>query len=146
MVAPRLLALSLAGDMPVSAGVLAPYKALVELCCDADSELGRLAPEYGLRSLRLTEDVRLDTQRSEGIAQDFLRTHSNADAWSALPCTAWCTWQYVNAAKLGKDFCSRLAYRRRKSIHMVGAAERCIKLAQESGGAVHFEWPRRCRG
>ena len=34
-----------------------PCTALVELCCDEDSELGVLAPEYGIDNLRITQNV-----------------------------------------------------------------------------------------
>ena len=129
-----------------ASGVLRPCAALVELCCDADSELGRQASELGLRSLRITEAERFDTRKGEGLARNFLEQHECADAWSALPCTSWCTWQYISERRLGEKFCSRLAWRRRQSIRMVGAVERCFKAAQANGGAGHFEWPRRCRG
>ena len=146
MVASRAVALTMAGQVRAPSERLAPCEALVELCCDADSELGRLAPEYGLRSLRITEEVGFDARRGERLASDFLLEHPASDAWSALPCTAWCTWHYINEKKLGEKFCSRLAWRRRMSIKMVGGVERCFKVAQGNGGAGHFEWPRHCRG
>ena len=92
-----------------------PCKALVELCCDLDSEL-------------------------------VISAREAADSWSALPCTAWCTWQFINEKKLGPAFCSRLAFRRRQSIKMVGGVDECFKKSRAGGGGCHFEWPRRCRG
>ena len=122
-------------------------KALVELCCDADSNLSRLGSEqFGLETLRITEEVRFDSARGLKTALDFIGDRAQVDAWAALPCTAWCTWSYINEAKLGKAYVSRLAYRRRRSIHMVGHAEQCIAAAISGSGAGHFEWTRRARG
>ena len=90
--------------------------ALVELCCDADSELSSQAGRFGVEALRITKDDRLDLDRGVEKALSFISSRSAVDAWSAVPCTAWCTWNYVNEAKLGPAFVKRLAYRRRRSI------------------------------
>ena len=87
-------------------GVQVPCRALAELCCDADSELGRMAPAYGLANLRITEVDRFDVAKGLRKAKSFIQEHDGCDAWAALPCTSWCTWQYINERKLGDAFCS----------------------------------------
>ena len=123
-----------------------PCEALVELCCDPDSELGKLAASYGLESLRITQNDRFETPAGVQKARSFLETRRGGDAWAAVPCTAWCTWHYINEKRLGPAFCSRLAWRRRQSLKLVANAGLCFEAAQEGGGGCHFEWPRHCRG
>jgi hypothetical protein len=88
---------------------VAPCQALVELCCAPDSGLGLAAEARGLSSCRITEPDRFDLARGLAKARGFIADHGCTDSWAALPCTAWCTWQYINEAKLGKEFASRLA-------------------------------------
>ena len=68
------------------------------------------------------------------------------DVWCSLPCTNWCSWNRLNAARLGSRFRARLAYKRRSSLRMVGNAERVVLAALGSGGRGHFEWPAYCDG
>ncbi len=114
---------------------------LIELCCSPDSLLSTVGEEHGMTTCRITEADRFDLPRGLAKARDFISCHPGADAWSALPCTAWCTWQYINTLKLGQAFASRLAWRRRQSIKMVGHAETCLLDAIRGGGGGHFEWP-----
>ena len=104
---------------------LVPCRSLVELCCDSDSVLGERAAAFGIESSRITVVDRFDLPRGVAKAQSLLAENGGSDACSALPCTAWCTWQYVNERKLGKAFCSRLAWRRRQSIKMIGGVDEC---------------------
>ena len=96
-----------------------PCTALVELCCEPDSALSAMAVERGLEALRITKEDRFDLDRGLSRARCFLATHAGADAWASLPCTAWCSWQYVNQAKYGAEFNKRLGWRRRQSVKMV---------------------------
>ncbi len=125
---------------------LVPCTALVELCCDEDSALSALAPEYGLESLRITQADAFETEAGVEKACSFLRARPGADAWASLPCTPWCTWHFINEKRLGPAFCARLAWRRRQSLKLVHNAGRCFEEARATGGGCHFEWPRHCRG
>ncbi len=125
---------------------LLPCSALVELCCDADSGLSGLASEYGVTSRRVTAKEDLGAAATVESVQSFLQAHRGADAWAALPCTPWSTWQYINAKRLGPAYCSRLAWRRRQSLKLVRNAGLCFEEARRSGGGCHFEWPRYCAG
>ena len=120
--------------------------ALIELCCSLTSELAALGQAHGMLVQRVAEAERFDLPRGLSLSLAFIGANPVADAWAALPCTAWCTWQFINAAKLGPAFVSRLAWRRRHSIRMVGHAEQCLERAIAGGGGGHFEWPRFCRG
>ena len=71
-------------------------------------------------------------------ARSFLRDRRGADAWAALPCAPWCTWQFVDEKRLGPQFCSRLAWRRRQSIKMVNGVDACFHDARAGGGGGHF--------
>ena len=121
-------------------------RALIELCCDDNSGLSKLAGSFGIEAKRITRDERFDLRRGVNEALSFIGAREDVDAWAALPCTAWCTWSYVNTTRLGPQYVARLAWRRRQSVKMVGHVEECIAAAVASGGAGHFEWPRRCRG
>ena len=134
------------GDAGIAAVEERSCRNLVELCCDAGSELSRLAPEYGIEALRITETDRFDLARGVETARGFIGSRRDVDAWAALPCTSWCTWTYLNEARLGPSYVARLAWRRRRSLKMVGHAETCILDAVASGGGSHSEWLRRNRG
>ncbi len=123
-----------------------PCRALVELCCASASTLSAEADARGLETLRITEQDRFDLPRGLNQARSFIRARRDVDAWASLPCTAWCTWQHVNEAKLGPAYSARLAWRRRQSLRMVRHAHLCLRDAIMSGGGGHFEWPRRARG
>ena len=105
-----------------------------------------VSERFGLLTKRITKDERFDLRRGVDTALMFIESHTDVDAWSAIPCTAWCTWTFLNESRLGPRYAANLAYRRRQSIKMVGHAEECMAAAIASGGAGHFEWPRRCRG
>ncbi len=121
-------------------------RGLVELCCAPDSALSAEAQGRGLETLRVTERDRFDLARGVERARCFVRARQDVDAWASLPCTAWCTWQHVNEARLGPAYSARLAWRRRQSLKMVRHAHLCLRDAILSGGGGHFEWPRRARG
>ena len=125
---------------------LVPCGALVELCCDVDSELGSRAASFGVKSLRITQSDRFDLPRGVDKACRFLRGQTGADAWAALPCIAWCIWQFINQKKLGVAFCARLGWRRRQSIRMIGGVDKCFAAASAGGGGCYSEWPRICLG
>ena len=120
--------------------------AILELCCEADSGLGTAAPDFGFSSGRITIAERLDLPRGVAAALRFVAEHPGLDVWCSLPCTDWCSWNRLNAARLGGGFRAGLAYRRRKSLKMVAVAERVMLAALASGGRAHFEWPRHCDG
>ncbi len=121
-------------------------RGFAELCCDVDSALGRLSPAYGYEHFRVAETLRFDLPRGLAAACAFLDASEAPTAWAALPCTSWCTWTFLNAKRLGPEYCARLGYARRRSIRMVGHAETCLAKALSRGGDGHFEWPRRARG
>ena len=125
--------------------------AIVELCCEEDSELCRLADStYGLKAMRITKAQRFHTDDGLHRAMTFVHENASAglavDAWASLPCTPWTTWTFLNESRLGPRYRSRLGYQRRLSIRMVGHAEKVLAAAASSAGAGHFEWPRHCRG
>ncbi len=119
---------------------------LIELCCSPESSLSAVGQEYQMTICRVTAADRFDLPRGLAKARRFIGNHPGMDALAALPCTAWCTWQFINEAKLGPAFSARLAWRRQQSIKMVGHAETCLLDAIRGGGGGDFEWPRRCRG
>jgi len=126
--------------------VTGPCRGMVELCCAADSALCAAAGARGLDCCRITETERFDLASGLMTARRFIAERQHTDSWSALPCTAWCTWQYINEAKLGPAFAARLGWRRRQSLKMVKHATLCGRDAICRGGGAHFEWPRRARG
>mmetsp|Transcript_179202 Transcript_179202/g.568670 ORF Transcript_179202/g.568670 Transcript_179202/m.568670 type:complete len:1089 (-) Transcript_179202:910-4176(-) len=136
------------GTAPGSVGVEGLHRCsrLIELCCDSDSRLSALAPDHGIRSLRITREDRFDLPRGLQRVLALIASGDAADVWASLPCTVWSTWNYVNAAIHGPKFRARLAWRRRLSIRMVGHVEACFLAALARGGACHFEWPRHCSG
>ena len=120
-------------------------RALFEICCDADSELGLAAEARGLVHERITLEDRFDLARGVAKARSFV-AQQRTDVVVALPCTAWCSWNQLNAARLGRAFRARLAWRRRLSLRMARSAELCCAEAIAGGGDVYFEWPRYCAG
>ncbi len=121
-------------------------RALIEICCDPDSELTTMGQRCGMSTCRITRSERFDQPRGLLRARDFIGRNPGTDVFASLPCTVWCTWSFVNEATRGPAFVKRLAWRRRQSIRMVGHAESCFIDALSSGGGAHFEWPRRCLG
>ena len=121
-------------------------KSFLELCCDPDSGLCTAAAARGRCFLRVTKNDRFHTARGLAVALDFLAEHPDADTWTSLPCTAWCTWSFVNEARLGPRHVARLAWQRRQSMRMAKHAEFCLSKSIAGGGSGHFEWPRHCRG
>ena len=97
------------------------------------------AGAYGIEAVRVTRADRFDLPRGRDAAMQLVLGGPRAGGWCSLPCTSWCTWTFVNEAKLGTAYCSRLAWRRRHSINMVGHAEQCRGAAMPGGGAAHFE-------
>ncbi len=120
-------------------------RALIELCCDTDSALGLGAEARGILHKRITIHDRFDTPAGVAKAQTFI-AQQRTDVFVALPCTAWCSWNHLNAARHGRAFRARLAWRRRCSLRMAQSAEDCCAAALAGGGDVYFEWPRYCAG
>ena len=120
-------------------------RALIEICCDADSTLGFGAEARGIMHKRITIHDRFDTPAGVAMAQAFI-ARQRTDVFVALPCTAWCSWNHLNAARHGEAFRARLAWRRRCSLRMAQSAEDCCASALAGGGGVFFEWPRYCAG
>ncbi len=121
-------------------------KSFLELCCDPDSGLCTAAAARRRHFLRVTKGCKFHTARGLGLALAFLAEHPDADTWTSLPCTAWCTWSFVNEARLGDRHRARLAWQRRQSMRMAKHAETCLATAIAGGGSGHFEWPRPRRG
>ena len=126
--------------------IQAPCRSLVEICCDKDSLLSELAPDFNIKATRITVEHRFDLKEGLNYTRDVIAGLDGPDAWAALPCTPWCTWTYLNEALLGAEYVARLAWRRRQSLKMVKHTEICFALAFDAGGCLHFEWPRHCRG
>ncbi len=121
-------------------------RGFLEICCDADSGLGALGSEYGFTTKRITKMERFDTTEGVGIAMDFVDKCKRCDVWGSLMCTAWCSWNHLNASRLGPAFAAELAWRRRESLRMVRSFERVALRAISRGGRAHFEWPAFCAG
>ncbi len=121
-------------------------KGFFEICCDADSGLCALGPLYGFATMRITKEERFDTARGVRLALDFVDTCDCCDVWGSLVCTAWCSWNSLNASRLGEAFAAQLAWRRRRSLRMVRSFEKVALKAITQGGRAHFEWPAFCAG
>ena len=122
------------------------YSVFLELCCDHDSGLCNLAPEYDFSPQRVTQDERFDRPSGMHLASTFVASCVHCDVWGSLPCTPWCTWSFVNEKKLGPAYSARLGWRRRQSLNMVRSFEEVASDALARGGGAHFEWPAFCRG
>ncbi len=122
------------------------YSGFLELCCDYDSGLCNLAPEYDFSPQRVTQDERFDRPSGMHLASTFVASCVHCDVWGSLPCTPWCTWTFVNEKKLGPAYSARLGWRRRQSLKMVRSFEEVASDALARGGGAHFEWPAFCRG
>jgi len=121
-------------------------RAFIEVCCDEASRLGSLCECYNFIGKRITAKEEFHTRRGLEITKELITNGVKPEIWGALPCTPWATWTYINEAKLGPAFRSRLAWQRRISLRMIAHFCECAVRAIAMGGGAHFKWPRFCRG
>eukprot|EP00972_Heterocapsa_arctica_P098784 14576294-Heterocapsa_arctica.AAC.1 len=75
---------------------------LREWCCENDSRLAQWFVNHGHAARRLGLP-KTDLKKPcvvDGIAQEIIEAYDDGFhviLWASLPCTAWCTWQQVNA-------------------------------------------------
>ena len=74
---------------------------LVEFACQDDSEMSKVAEEWGWEILRLTRsmyDLRTKRAKEEvlQIMQQKRKEGYHIVLWGSIPCTPWTRWQDVN--------------------------------------------------
>ena len=122
-------------------------KTLIEFCCDANSNIGNIGKELGVEVVRLHKEA-LDLTNPFIIAQvtDFIKANPGVSIWGSLPCTSWCTWQYMSIHKYGSSYLKKLQGRRRASLKLFSTFVELASLVREGGGEVTFEWPKESIG
>ena len=122
-------------------------KTLIEFCCDADSNMGKVGAELGVEVVRLYKEA-LDLTNPFIVAQvaDFIRANPGVSIWGSLPCTAWSSWQHMAIHKYGSKYLNKLQGRRRASLRLFSTFVDLATLVRDGGGEVIFEWPRNSIG
>ena len=94
-----------------------------------------------IRVKRVT--AREDFSKAETLSSllTFVARNPGTSLHASLPCTPWCRWHAVNAARGGEKYVQDLHQRRNHSKllldNFIQLAERTLAL----GGEVSFEWP-----
>ena len=121
---------------------------MVEFACHPESNIGKIAMENGIDSIRLSKE-NTDLLTKVG----FVRATELVDMASppvhlhgSLPCTPWSRWQNFNIYKCGVEFSKQLAIDRGNSIIMLDHFYALAKRVVSKGGTISFEWPRYCAG
>ena len=123
----------------------------VEFACSDNSELSKIAVECGAKALRLSRKF-ADLRSSKGLKKVIAELqnypkHLHVDLFSSMPCTPWCQWHFLNAAKI-EGFAERLEFKRRDSFAMLA---NLVKLVAFIKGyfrsyTVSKEWPKSATG
>ena len=122
-------------------------RAIIEVCCGAQSQLSRARPDVtdDCFCFRVTQadDFTLDSTVDAIIAILHL-FRGRALVWFSIPCTGGCSWQCIN--------CKRSVRARRRMKGHLGlfrqlwsSLERVVEEACWVESQVAIEWPRSCR-
>ena len=123
-------------------------KVLIELCCEPDSALGRVAEQRpDCRTIRITRNF-ADVSSKEGREKVYntVKDNPGADLWCSLPCTDVSSMQNMNIGRHGPKYLAKLDQRRARLKKMVTTFVLAATVIAGAGGHVHFEWPRNCQG
>ena len=121
-----------------------------EYACDCDSSIGKAALERGLESERFNlERSNLLTYEGQMLAintvDNYLAAGYIVILHSAVPCTPWCSWQYLNLKK-HPSLEENILLDRSESYSLIRAFVNMSKRVLAAGGYVSFEWPRNAIG
>jgi hypothetical protein len=116
---------------------------IIEVCCRPDSLLGSY--KYTSRgAVVFRVDECLDFAASYGLNEclNFVDENPGCDAHFSIPCTAGCSWWYVNKSKgIGLEKLEIHIEKFRALIKNVVVLARAVIAA---GGDISFEWPASC--
>ena len=128
-------------------GKLPGWGLLIEVCADADSNMGIVAMELkSVTVLRVTAEVDWTDPATVRQVVNIIKANPGASVHGSLPCTPWTQWAYMNLHRYGEDFAAALAEARRISKAMLAAFILVAELAMRLGGEASFEWPNSCVG
>ena len=119
---------------------------LFEFCCSAESALGSVGKELGIKVVRLHKDG-IDLSSSEAIEQLSYQVTAvpGRSIHGSLECTAWSQWQRLNYFKY-PEMRDSLNRSRKASRNMLRSFVQVSEIILALGGDVSFEWPRFCAG
>ena len=147
----RVLALAAAATVEQNVDevlALQPTKtfAIIEFCCDYDSEVGRQCDKLGIPCLRITKDDPCQELATIQKCVRFIDKYDRVHMHGSLPCTAWSLLQYLNVHLHGLPFVRRLRRARILSLFQVASFLIVARLIKTKGGTVSFEWPKTAEG
>ena len=120
---------------------------LYEYACSADSLIGEMLPQYGVKVVRLNKEA-IDLSNLHHILQlvEQLKTQHGADIWMSLPCDPWSNLQELNIQRLGESFLADLSCKQAESSYMVDLALQVGDYVISNNGRFIWEWPTYCKG
>lgn len=123
----------------------------VEFCCAERSSCCRVAEEFGINYLGLTEEFGdLTDPNVVGQILFWFKEKSSEgfalDLWGSIPCGPYSPLQNLNRAIQGEGYDQVLENKRKVTDILVEHFQQLATVAEESGGSVSFEWPLRNRG
>ena len=123
------------------------YGMLLEVACDANSTLGRVASRYKrVHVIRVTQHHDLANENTVLQLLEHIRAHPGMDIHGSIPCGPWSIWQNMSISRLGAAYLAKLERKRAHSMLLFSnfrrLADECVRL----GGRASFEWPKSCSG
>ena len=108
---------------------------MLEFCCEPDSMMGTVGDSLPLTVIRLNKDE-FDLSRPDVISHilNVVKTHPGISLWGSLPCTVWCSWQYMSMHKHGEPCRRKLMARRKESMKLLTNELHHCRTCCEAGG------------
>ena len=110
-----------------------------------------MAEKLGLNYLGLSEEFGdlTDDQVFEQVEfwfQERMNLGEPIDLWGSIPCGPYSPLQHLNIAKQGEEFLVKLGKSREVTGVLLDRFATLAMIAEGSGGAISFEWPKGCEG
>ena len=113
---------------------------IVEFCASLDSKMGQKRYErHGCVVTRLTLDHDMTTPKGLAFAEKAVRENPGSLLWGSLPCTAGCTWNFINEQRPG----GRRRVKRHRALFrkLLKHFMKVARLNLSLNGEIAFEWP-----
>ena len=120
--------------------------AMIEFCCEEDSEIGNICDEMNIPCLRITKLNPGTHPETIQLCLDFIRYHKNVHLHGSVPCTAWSMIQFLNIHMHGERFLKTLRKARMQSLLLIAAFLQIARANKRAGGTTSFEWPKTATG
>jgi hypothetical protein len=128
-------------------GKLPGWGKLIEICCDAESNLGQAAQDFdNVTVIRITKEDDWNDPKTVRRVRKMIFAEPGISVHASLECTAWTSWQFMNLERFGPEYEEKLRLKRERSRAMLASYIMIAEMALRLGGEVSFEWPKSCSG